>query len=55
LFDFTGSPIHPPLGALILKHPYSTQQVVFDNVCKLHGMPLTIVYDHDKIFTIAFW
>jgi hypothetical protein len=40
-----------------LKHPYSAQQVaqvVFDNVCKLHGMPLSIVPDRDKKFTSVF-
>jgi hypothetical protein len=39
-----------------LHHPYSTSQVArvpWDNVIKLHEVPLTIVSDHDKIFTSA--
>jgi hypothetical protein len=39
-----------------LKHPYSAHQVaqvIFDNVCKLHGMPLSIV--SDKVFASGFW
>jgi hypothetical protein len=41
-----------------LKHLYSTKTVVqlfFDNVVKLHGVPHTIVSDHDKVFTASFW
>ena len=41
-----------------LKHPYTASKVAelfVDNVYKLHGMPLTLVSDHDPIFTSAFW
>lgn len=41
-----------------LRHPYSASQVaraLWDNVIKLHGVPLTIVSDRDKIFTSAVW
>lgn len=41
-----------------LKHPFSAQQVaqvIVDNICKLHGMPLSFVSDRDKVFTSAFW
>lgn len=41
-----------------LRHPFTAQKVskVFmDSVVKLHGMPLTIVSDRDKIFTGALW
>nr|ADB85304.1 putative retrotransposon protein [Phyllostachys edulis] len=39
---------------LSLAHPYSVQHVVqvfMDNILKLHGMPITIVTDRDRIFT----
>ena len=41
-----------------IKHPFTAPTIartVFDNVVKLHGLPKTIVFDRDKIFTSAFW
>jgi hypothetical protein len=41
-----------------LKHPYSAVQIaaaLWDNVIKLHGIPLTIVSDRDRIFTSSVW
>jgi hypothetical protein len=41
-----------------LSHPYSTSSVAkafFDNIVRLHGMPCSIVTDHDPIFTSNFW
>jgi len=41
-----------------LRHPFTTQKVskaFLDNIVKLHGMPLTILSDRDKIFTSALW
>ncbi|KAL0407844.1 UNVERIFIED_CONTAM: hypothetical protein Sradi_1718800 [Sesamum radiatum] len=40
------------------KHPYTTTFVVktfFDNIYKLHGLPMIIVTDRDKVFTSKFW
>jgi hypothetical protein len=40
------------------RHPFTAQnvsKVFLDNVVKLHGMPLTIVTDRDKIFTSNVW
>jgi hypothetical protein len=41
-----------------LQHPFTTStvaQIFMDQVFKLHGMPRSIVYDHDPTFTSIFW
>jgi hypothetical protein len=41
-----------------IKHPYlvaSIAQVFMDHIVKLHGIPKSIVCDHDKVFTSLFW
>ena len=41
-----------------LHHPFTTStvaQIFMDQVFKLHGMPHSIVYDHDPTFTRNFW
>ncbi|KAL0398581.1 UNVERIFIED_CONTAM: Transposon Ty3-G Gag-Pol polyprotein [Sesamum radiatum] len=43
---------------LALKHPYtaaSVAKIFFDNIYKLHGLPVSIVTDRDKLFTSRFW
>jgi hypothetical protein len=41
-----------------LQHPFTTSmvsQILMDQVFKLHGMPHSIVSDHDPTFTSNFW
>jgi hypothetical protein len=41
-----------------LLHPFTTisvAQTFLDSVYKLHGMPLAIISDRDRVFTSAFW
>ena len=43
---------------LPLKHPLtaaSVAKVFLNNIVRLHGLPLAIVSDRDKIFTSSFW
>ncbi|KAL2250254.1 UNVERIFIED_CONTAM: Transposon Ty3-I Gag-Pol polyprotein [Sesamum indicum] len=43
---------------IALRHPYtvaSIAKVFFDNIYKLHGLPISIVSDRDKVFTSKFW
>lgn len=43
---------------LALSHPYTVEQVVqifMDNIHKLHGMPMVIVTDRDRVFTSNFF
>jgi hypothetical protein len=45
LFMFSSTPVHHILMA----------QFFMDNIFKLHGMPHSIVFDHDTTFTNRFW
>jgi hypothetical protein len=39
-------------------HPYSASSVTkafFDSIVRLHGIPCSIVSDHDPVFTSLFW
>ncbi|KAK4394127.1 Transposon Ty3-G Gag-Pol polyprotein [Sesamum angolense] len=43
---------------IALKHPYtatSVAKVFFDNMYKLHELPVSIVTDRDRLFTSRFW
>ncbi|KAL0352336.1 UNVERIFIED_CONTAM: Transposon Ty3-G Gag-Pol polyprotein [Sesamum calycinum] len=43
---------------IALKHPYTATSIAklfFDNIYKLHGLPMSIVTDKDKIFTSKSW
>ena len=40
-----------------LKHPYSAASVArvfLDNIYKLHGLPVAIISDHDRVFISKF-
>ncbi|KAL0408312.1 UNVERIFIED_CONTAM: hypothetical protein Sradi_1765600 [Sesamum radiatum] len=41
-----------------LKHPYTSTtiaKIFFHNIYKLHGLPVSIVTDRDRVFTSRFW
>jgi hypothetical protein len=41
-----------------LRHPFTAQSVTkvfLSKIYHLHGLPLSIVSDHDRIFTNTFW
>jgi transposase InsO family protein len=43
---------------LSLKHPYTASSVAklyLDQIYRLHGLPLSIVSDRDRVFTSKFW
>ncbi|GKA66132.1 retrotransposable element Tf2 [Tanacetum coccineum] len=43
---------------LALIHPFNATQVAqmfLDNIYKLHGLPVSIVFDRDKVFISTFW
>jgi transposase InsO family protein len=43
---------------IAMSHPFTTKTVVqlfLDNIFKLHGLPLLIITDRDRIFTSLLW
>lgn len=43
---------------LALSHPYTAQgtaKLFLDHIYRLHGLPVSILTDRDKIFTSSFW
>jgi hypothetical protein len=38
-----------------LSHPFTMVQLFLDNIFKLHGLPIVIITDRDKIFTSQLW
>lgn len=43
---------------IAIRHPYTASSVArafFDDIVRLHGLPCSIVSDHDTIFTSLFW
>lgn len=41
-----------------LKHPYSAASLAklfIDNIYELHGLPLSIISDRDRVFTSTLW
>jgi hypothetical protein len=43
---------------IALSHPYTAASVAwafFDSIVRLHGIPESIVSDHDPVFTSQFW
>lgn len=43
---------------IALRHPFSATsvaQLFMDDIFKLHGMPLAIISDRDRVFTSCLW
>jgi hypothetical protein len=43
---------------IALGHPYSATSVAkafFEQVVRLHGIPVSVVNDHDPVFTSTIW
>ena len=41
-----------------LSHPYdapTVARIFLGHVCKLHGIPLSMLSDRDRVFTSQFW